>query len=190
MICLSRRARTIVAAVVCVTLASGAWASEGTAQSTCTNTNSTATATCTRSLTFSRTVGSVIKFDGGTVTFTLAAPTSADFDAGYVQSTGPTIMVYSNAPWTLKIDSPVTTWTGTASSSEPVRAAKPVGDLTWAKTANGTYTAVLANTGATLATGTATNGAVVPLYFRTALSWLLDTPGTYTVSVRFTLTSP
>lgn len=129
-------------------------------------------------------------FDGGSVTFTLIAPTSVDFDAGYTTSAGPTITVYSNAPWTLKIDSPVTTWTGVATTAEPVRAAKPVGDLTWGHAVGGPYSAVLANSAVTLATGTATAGTVVPLFFRTVLNWTLDTPGNYSVQVRFTLTSP
>ena len=160
------------------------------AQSTCTNTNVGASASCTRNLTFTRTVGTVIKFDEGTLTVTLGAPTSTDFDAGYVQSAGPTVTVYSNSAWTLKLDSPASTWTGTATTSEPVRASKPVGDLRWSTTANGIYTALLTNSGVSVATGSATNGTPITLFFRTALNWTLDTPGNYTLSVRFTLTSP
>ncbi len=135
----------------------------------------------------SRAVGRVIDFDEGTVTFTLAAPASGDFDNGYVESAGPTITVHSNAAWTLKIDSPVTVWSGVGSIA---RANKPVGDLLWGKALGGPYTSILTNSGASLATGAATNGTVVPLYFRTNLAWNLDTPGNYSIQVRFTLTSP
>ncbi|HEY8309259.1 MAG TPA: hypothetical protein VIG47_01820, partial [Gemmatimonadaceae bacterium] len=92
--------------------------------------------------------------------------------------------------WTLKIDSPVTIWSGVATTAEPVRANKPVGELLWAHVLGGPYTALLANSGVSLATGAATNGTVVPLYFQTNLAWNLDTPGNYSIQVRFTLSSP
>lgn len=156
----------------------------------CTTSNVTSTASCSQGLVATRTVGSVISVVLSTVTLTLPTPTSADFDAGYVQATAPSITVYANTPWTLNIDSPAAVWPATATGSEPVRATKPVGDLSWSGTPSGAYAPLTTNSTQVILTGSATSGTNVRLYLRAALDWTQDTPGNYSITVRLTLTAP
>jgi hypothetical protein len=69
------------------------------------------------------------------------------------------------------------------------RVNKPAGDLLRATAAGGPFTA-LSTSPATVATGPATAGAATNLFFRTVYAWSVDTPGTYSLVVTFTLLAP
>ncbi len=117
----------------------------------------------------------------------LATPGSAEFDAGFGQTTGPTLTVKANAAYTVTIRSTQATWTA---SPAPARANKPVGELLWSNSAAGPFVA-MTTTNATLRTGAAaTAGTAAPIYFRVVYNWLLDRPGTYSLPVQLTVTSP
>lgn len=111
--------------------------------------------------------------------------TLADYNQGYTQALGHSVTVLANAAWTLSISSGSANWT----ASGGARATKPQTDLRWATGAGGTYTPMsVAN--ATVASGTATGGTVVSVYYRALWSWTLDSPGTYTLPVVFLITAP
>jgi hypothetical protein len=120
----------------------------------------------------------------------LAAPTTADFDAGFNTTTGPTLTVSANAAWTLHLRSAATFWTATNTSpSAPARTTKPAADLRWSTASNGAFSALTIGD-VTLVTGSATASNPTTLYFQTLYNWTLDTPGNYSLSVVLTLTSP
>lgn len=136
------------------------------------------------------TAGRVVRLQMSAGSTALTAPTTADFDAGFNSTTGPTLTVSANAPWTLLVRSSATFWTGSDTSpSAPARTTKPAGDLLWSTASGGVFNA-LTTGDATLVGGTATASSATTLYFQTLYDWTLDTPGNYSLSVVLTLTSP
>ena len=138
------------------------------------------------SLTAGRVVG--LRMSAGSTP--LSAPTTADFDAGFNATTGPTLTVSANAPWTLHLRSSATFWTATNTSpGAPARTTKPAGDLRWSTASNGPFSA-LTTSDANLVTGAATAANATTLYFQTLYDWTQDTPGNYSLSIVLTLTAP
>ena len=134
--------------------------------------------------------GRVVRLQMTAGSTALSAPTTADFDAGFNTTTGPTLTVSANAPWTLLVRSAATFWTATNTSpSAPARTTKPAGDLGWSTTSGGIFNA-LTTGDVTLVGGTATASSATTLYFQTLYDWTLDTPGNYSLSVVLTLTAP
>ena len=136
------------------------------------------------------TAGRVVRLQMTAGSTSLTAPTPTDFDAGFNATTGPTMTISANAPWTLLVRSAATFWTATNTSpSAPARTTKPAGDLKWSTASNGTFNA-LTTGDVNLVGGVATASSATTLYFQTLYDWTLDTPGNYSLSVVLTLTSP
>ncbi|MGH7650829.1 MAG: hypothetical protein ACREMS_03200 [Gemmatimonadaceae bacterium] len=148
--------------------------------------------TCNTINTASVTVGALVKLGMSSASTALTNPTADDVDAGNViADAGPTFTVKSNRSWTLKIKSQnATDWTYVGSNS----GVKPIGDLSWATSAGGTYAAIT-NADVTFLSGaSASNGTAAQAFFKT--SWVSDftsasnAPGTYSLPIVFTLTAP
>jgi hypothetical protein len=138
----------------------------------------------------SMTAGRVVRLQMSPGSTSLTAPTPADFDAGFNSTTGPTLTVSANAAWTLHIRAASATWTATNTSpGAPARTNKPAGDLKWSTASGGSFVA-LGATDANLVGGAATASSATTLYFQTLYSWTLDTPGSYSMTIVLTLTSP
>ena len=138
----------------------------------------------------SMTAGRVVRLQMSAGSTALTGPTTTDFDAGFNSTTGPTLTVSANAPWTLLVRSAATFWTATNTSpSAPARTTKPAGDLQWSTASGGTFNA-LTTGDVTLVGGAATASSATTLFFRTLYDWTLDTPGNYSLSVVLTLASP
>jgi hypothetical protein len=138
----------------------------------------------------SMTAGRVVRLQMSAGSTALTAPTTTDFDAGFNSTTGPTLTVSANAPWTLLVRSAATFWTATNTSpSAPARTTKPADDLRWSTASGGIFTA-LTTGDVTLVGGGATASSATTLFFQTLYDWTLDTPGNYSLSVVLTLTSP
>jgi len=136
------------------------------------------------------TAGRVVQLEMSAGSTALTAPSPADFDAGFNSTTGPTLTVSANAPWTLQIRAASPTWTASNTSpGAPARANKPATDLLWSTVSNGSF-APLSSVDANLVTGPATAGTATTLYFQTLYDWTADTPGNYSLSIVLTLTSP
>ena len=134
--------------------------------------------------------GRVVQLQMSAGSTALAAPTPADFDAGFNATTGPTLTVSANASWTLHMRAAAASWTATNTSpGAPARTNKPAADLKWSTASNGTF-AALTTSDVTIVTGSATAASATMLYFRTLYSWTLDAPGNYSISIVLTLTSP
>lgn len=138
----------------------------------------------------SMTAGRVVRLQMSAPSTPLTAPTPTDFDAGFNSTTGPSLTVSANSPWTLHIRAASATWTATNTSpGAPARTTKPATDLKWATASNGTF-AALTTTDASLIIGSATASDATTLYFQTLYDWTLDTPGNYSLSIVLTLTAP
>ena len=134
--------------------------------------------------------GRVVRLQMSAGSTSLSAPTTADFDAGFNATTGPTLTVSGNAPWTLHVRSTTAFWSATNTSpGAPARTTKPAGDLSWSTSSNGAFNA-LTTSDASLFTGPATASNATTLYFQTLYNWALDTPGNYSLSIVLTLTAP
>ena len=138
----------------------------------------------------SMTAGRVVRLQMSPGSTSLTAPTPADFDAGFNSTTGPTLTVSANAAWTLQIRAAAATWTATNTSpGAPARTNKPAADLKWSTASGGSFVA-LTTSDASLVAGPATASSATTLFFQTLYSWTLDTPGSYSMSIVLTLTSP
>lgn len=147
-------------------------------------------ANCSQPGSVSMTAGRVVRLQMSAGSTSLTAPTTADFDAGFNSSTGPTLTVSANAAWTLNIRAASAAWTGTNTTpGVAARTNKPAGDLKWSTSSNGIFRALSA-TDASFVNGTATASSATTLYFQTVYDWALDTPGNYSLSIVLTLTSP
>lgn len=145
---------------------------------------------CSVPATVSMTAGRVVRLEMSDGSTALTAPTAADFDAGFNSTTGPTLMVSANAPWTLQIRAASPTWTANNTSpGAQARVNKPAADLLWSVVSNGSF-APLSSIDVNLVTGPATAGSATTLYFRTLYNWTADTPGDYSLAIVLTLTSP
>jgi hypothetical protein len=153
-------------------------------------TASGAPASCGVGGSVSMTAGRVVRLQMSAGSTSLTAPTTTDFDAGFNSTTGPTLTVSANAPWTLNIRAASAVWTATNTSpGVAARANKPAGDLKWSTASGGAFTALSASD-ANLVNGSATASNATTLYFQTLYDWTLDTPGNYSLSIVLTLTSP
>src|SRR5690349_11684928 len=134
--------------------------------------------------------GRVVRLQMSAGSTSLTAPTTSDFDAGFNSTTGPTLTVSANASWTLSIRAASAVWTATnTATGVAARANKPAADLKWSLTSGGAFSALTASD-ATLVSGAATASSATTLYFQTLYAWSVDTPGSYSLSVVLTLTSP
>jgi len=147
-------------------------------------------ASCNQPGSVSMTAGRVVRLQMSANSTSLTAPTTSDFDAGFNSTTGPTLTVSANAPWTLHIRAASAVWTATNTMSGVVaRANKPASDLQWSTASAGTFSALSASD-ASLVSGNATASNATTLYFQTLYDWSVDTPGNYSLSIVLTLTSP
>lgn len=145
-----------------------------------------ANGSCTLNVASSLTIPTVIRLSIDDTTTSLTTPTEASFNTGKAATTGPSITVQSNSPWTLYVRAGAATWTGVGAAA---RLNKPVGDLGWNTTGGASYTP-MTTIDASVKSGTRTASNVTQIYYQVNWSWPLDTPGTYTLVVQYTVTSP
>jgi len=155
------------------------------AQTSCQTPNG-ATGTCSINVASSLTIGTLLRLTIDDTSTTLTTPTEAIYDAGNTVSTGPVATIKTNGNWTLLVRATAATWTASGAGA---RANKPVGDLQWGTVVGGPFTA-MTTTNATVANGTRGAANVTSMFYQVLWSWPNDTPGTYTLTVVFTATSP
>jgi hypothetical protein len=115
-----------------------------------------------------------------------ATMSDMDVAAGVGTPTPVSFTVQGNRAWTVQISGAAANWTASAGAWTN----KPVSDLRWSLSSSGATTG-MSITPATVASGSATAGsASTTVYLRPAVHWTTDLPGTYTIGVTFTLTTP
>lgn len=146
--------------------------------------------TCGASTSTTLTIGTVLQLALSSTATPLTPPSTADYDAAFVANSGPTATVKCNRSWRLQIGATAGTWTAT--NTQPgvaARANKPASDLQWSTGAGGPFTGLTVSS-ADATTGGATAGTTQSFFYRTLYDWTLDTPGSYSLTVVFTLTAP
>jgi hypothetical protein len=117
----------------------------------------------------------------------LTAPTTANFGADssatITDANAVTLTVRGNQGFHITLKANGANWTG------PV-ATKPASDLSWATASGGPYSAVSTTAATIFSTSSATNSTPVNLSFRTRYNFIQNVPGSYSLTLTFTLTSP
>lgn len=163
----------------------GAWG-EAAAQTSCTFTNAVP---CSFTLNVSLTPSNVLRLTLSTTSTTFATPAEADYTTGYIAANGPTATAKANRAYHVAVDATAATWTYTPVGGLP-DPQKPASDLNWATTVGGPFSNNV-STSATLFSGASgTSGTVQAIFFRANLSYVVDRPGTYALTVRYTLSAP
>ncbi|MFN2601629.1 MAG: hypothetical protein ABR582_02605 [Gemmatimonadaceae bacterium] len=148
---------------------------------------------CSTTNTASVTVGALVKLEMDASTTTLTPPTVSDLAAGYVADVGPSFVVHANQDWTMSIKAAAsnpTNWSYVGSKS----GVKPIGDLTWATDAGGSFAALTSSNATVASDAASTDDTAVSLFFRTVYSSdysaAKNRPGVYSLPVVFTLSAP
>ncbi|MEO6067911.1 MAG: hypothetical protein ABJB33_04450 [Gemmatimonadota bacterium] len=153
---------------------------------TCSTPNGVANGSCSVNVASSLTIPTLLRLTIDDTSTALTTPTEAIYDAGTTVSTGPVATIKTNGSWTVLVRATAATWTASGAGA---RTNKPVGDLAWGKLVGGPFIP-MTTTNATVATGTRGASNVTSMFYQVAWSWPNDTPGTYTITVVFTATSP
>jgi hypothetical protein len=106
--------------------------------------------------------------------------TAADFLLGTKTAPGPVLTVGANTPWTLSVHGPAN-WTG------PTGTSKPVGDIAFGTPVGDVPVGVTASS---FDSGIAGPALPRPTMLKTKWSYATDRPGTYDITLTFTLTAP
>ena len=137
-------------------------------------------ANCKVTNTVSATVGFAARLMLNNTSTTLTAPTAANFgtSAGVTNANALTIAVSSNVEYTLTASAATTNFSGGSGN-------KPATDLK-ISVDGGSFGSI----GQIGTEGAATASTVYTIGYNTIYNWLIDTPGTYTLAINYTLTSP
>ena len=151
----------------------------------CTGSSSAITTGCVVTNTVSSATPFVARLILSSATSTLTAPTAADFNTAGGVNTGSamTLEVRSNSAYSINAAAGAANFSGGSGN-------KLSSSLTYTTDAFAT-TKVLAGAGSTLGLGaTATQTTLYTIGYNTKYDWTIDTPGTYTLAVNYTLTAP
>ena len=134
----------------------------------------------------------LLRLTTSATTLTLV-PTVAAFDTSRTPWVSTTLTVQANRTWKVSVSTSATNWTATGTFAWQN---KPIGDLQWRVSApytstewtslTGTATQVAPQTGS----GSAGGSNSVTLIWSSRLAWTTDKPGTYSLPVTLTLTTP
>lgn len=111
-------------------------------------------------------------------------PSARDIATGAQVLSGPTARVKSNTDWRLEVSAASTEWT----AGQGARSGKPATDLAWRVGTNGGYTPMSTDP-AQAAAGSHTSDTEVAFQYQASYDNQQDRPGTYSMVVRYTLTT-
>lgn len=121
---------------------------------------------------------------------TIPTLTATDMAQGRKDQVGPRITVKANAPFRLTVQSAMPVWSYAGAAPNP---GKPARDLEWGPTATGPFQSLGESTTLWPTAGSAapaTAGQTVSLYYRSRWAWTTSPPGSYSIAVNLTITSP
>jgi hypothetical protein len=132
------------------------------------------------------TVTAATRLSVATTSIALPAVTAVQFDTLYGPSVGTGLIIRSNTNWSVTIQASSLTWTGVGPLA---RTDRPATDLQWSLASASGFSDVSTSPVA-LTNGAATGGESVTMFLRGRFTWLLDTPGSYTLPIQLTITAP
>ncbi|HKS06297.1 MAG TPA: hypothetical protein VJR92_08305 [Gemmatimonadaceae bacterium] len=185
------RQRVFLAASVAALWAAAAASARGQGQCQ-TNGAESCTTQSNNTNSVSLTITRATRLELSATNISLLNATAGAFDSTFATTSGLTLTVKSNQGWSVTTRVTTGSWVGTplGGSGATPRANKPDADLLWAINPGGPFTPYSTTDVQLQASGGATAGTVIPLSFRVLYSWVLDTPGVYTIPIQFTITAP
>ena len=183
-------ARSCVAALLAAALTSAA-----SAQTLTCTANPAGTGQCTTSASITLRTNRVLQITLSVGATALTMPPGNGFDLSGIDTTfttGPIVTVVGSVPWSLQVASTTTSWT----VAPALPAAKPASDLTytWSGPVSSSGSAVGLSTTATTVTQAASQGRLplvaVALAYGAIWQIATDRPGTYSMTVVFSVTAP
>lgn len=120
----------------------------------------------------------------------IPSPDAGSFSAGFTQVAGPTVTAKVNAPYRVTVQAAQSTWSYSGSADNP---GKPAAELLWSGSTAGPWISSSASGTLWPVSGQvapATSGQPIPLFYRAIWTWTGTPPGSYTLPVNITLTSP
>lgn len=125
-----------------------------------------------------------------TAVTTLPSLTATALAAGFTEGAGPVITVKANAPHRVTLQAAQSSWSYAGTAATPT---KPAADLQWSRIAGGPWQSSAASATLWPVTGElapAAGGQSLALFYRATWTWTGSPPGTYSIPVNITLTSP
>ncbi|PYP17828.1 MAG: hypothetical protein DMD54_06545 [Gemmatimonadetes bacterium] len=143
---------------------------------------------CSVTNTASVTVGTVLSLTLSSTATALTAPSQTSYDNGFQDDPAAlTATVKANRGWTLSVKSSAASWTPSGAGA---RVAKPAADLQWSTSGGAPFTALTTSNAGLGTSASGTASVVQTISYRTLWDYTLDTPGTYSLDVVFTVTAP
>ncbi len=143
---------------------------------------------CSVTNTASVTVGTVLSLTLSSGATLLTAPSQTSYDNGFQDDLAAlTATVKANRGWTLSVKSSGASWTPSGAGA---RVAKPAADLQWSTSGGAPFTALTTSNAGLGTSASGTASVVETISYRTLWDYTLDTPGTYSLDVVFTVTAP
>jgi hypothetical protein len=169
------------------------------AQPACDATAPATTPVCSRTTTATAVVPQILRMELSTMTTAMAAPDVAQYDSTRVATsldqlpltTGPLVTIKANRAWSLKIEPAKATFDFTPEAGVALKRAsvKPAADLAWSIAPSSGFVA-LSSTSPADVSSNMTGGSFnqFTMYYRTKWQYSTDAPGTYALSISYTLT--
>lgn len=173
--------------VVCGALLLAALAPALRAQ-TCSNSNPGGSCTVTVSVS-PVTIGTILQMSVSTSAVTLTAPAlgnfGADSTATITDASAVSVTGAGNVAFHVTMAATASTWTSVAPPTP-----KPTSDLTWATAVGGPYTAMSTTPTTIISAASASNTITKVISYRTIWHFIDNPPGTYSLTLTYTLVSP
>jgi hypothetical protein len=169
------------------------------AQTSCDATWPARIPTCSRTSIATAVVPQILHLELSTLTTAMAAPEVSQFDSSRAArsldqlplTTGPLVTVKSNRAWNLKIEPATPSFDYTPDAVYLVKRAgvKPATDVAWSTVPSSGFVPLSSSTPAEVSSNPAGGSyAQFTMYYRTKWEYSTDAPGTYALSISYTLT--
>ena len=118
------------------------------------------------------------------LSFIFPAISSADMDKGFIESIrATTITVSSNLPWQLTVRSE------DQDMGKVEDYIKPLSDFLWSKSSDAQYTMISTESGLVDSSANYADNREIELNYKMLVGWTRDKPGSYGLTLRFTLST-
>ncbi len=134
-------------------------------------------------------IGTVLYISAANTNVAFGAPTTGDFDVGFIDAPTATLLSHKanvRHSVTVKASSATMTATGGGTGADAARAAKPAADLLWST--DGSAFSGLSTSAAPVRSGVSRGSYDdLAVWYRMALDYGEDTPGTYGLNFLYTI---
>jgi hypothetical protein len=168
------------------------------AQTSCDATAPALAPSCARATTVTATVAHILRLELSTFNTTMTPPDLPQFDSSrvaqspdqYPLTVGPLVTVRANRPWRLTIEPTAPTFTFKPDPLYQLThpTGKPAADMTWSTSQASGFRPLVAETPQAVASNPSRGSfSQYTMYYRTLWRYDVDVPGTYALSISYTI---